>query len=79
HETPEWQRSWVKWSQSTTDTVKKVILCRNNSADGIKIIEVAGVALYEVAVKKGHFDAPEDLATVTALHNGNDTDDRHTR
>ncbi|HEM2925196.1 TPA: hypothetical protein U1U59_000381 [Streptococcus suis] len=77
--TTEWQRYWVKWSQSKTDTVKKVIIGRNNSADGIKIIEVAGVALYEGALNKGHFDAPEDLATVTALHNVNDTVDSHTR
>ncbi|WP_074411459.1 phage tail spike protein [Streptococcus suis] len=77
--TTEWQRYWVKWSQSKTDTVKKVIIGRNNSADGIKIIEVAGVALYEDALNKGHFDAPEDLATVTALHNVNDTVDSHTR
>ncbi|HEM6035481.1 TPA: phage tail protein [Streptococcus suis] len=77
--TTEWQRYWVKWSQSKTDTVKKVIIGRNNSADGIKIIEVAGVALYEGALNKGHFDAPEDLATVTALHAVNDTVDSHTR
>ncbi|HIH7916021.1 TPA: phage tail spike protein [Streptococcus suis] len=77
--TTEWQRYWVKWSQSKTDTVKKVIIGRNNSADGIKIIEVAGVALYEGALNKGHFDAPEDLATVTALHNVKDTVSSHTR
>ncbi|HEL2535467.1 TPA: hypothetical protein TZ303_001392 [Streptococcus suis] len=77
--TTEWQRYWVKWSQSKTDTVKKVIIGRNNSADGIKIIEVAGVALYEGALNKGHFDAPEDLATVTALHSVRDTVDSHTR
>ncbi|HFI0667435.1 TPA: phage tail spike protein [Streptococcus suis] len=77
--TTEWQRYWVKWSQSKTDTVKKVIIGRNNSADGIKIIEVAGVALYEGALNKGHFDAPEDLVTVTALHNVTDKVDSHTR
>ncbi|HEL1819989.1 TPA: phage tail protein [Streptococcus suis] len=77
--TTEWQRYWVKWSQSKTDTVKRVIIGRNNSADGIKIIEVAGVALYEGALNKGHFDAPEDLATVTALHNVKDTVSSHTR
>ncbi len=56
-----------------------MIIGRNNSADGIKIIEVAGVALYEGALNKGHFDAPEDLATVTALHSVRDTVDSHTR
>ncbi|MFX3683405.1 hypothetical protein ACJBPO_10680, partial [Streptococcus suis] len=35
--------------------------------------------MYECALNKGHFDAEEDLATVTAIHNFNDTVDSHTR
>lgn len=77
--TTEWQRYWVKWSQRKTDTVKNVIIGRNNSADGVKTIEVAGVALYEGALNKGHFDAPEDLVTETKFHKLEETAEKFER
>lgn len=62
----EWKRYWVKYKQSvsTPPSAKQVIVGRNNTADGIKSIEIAGVAMYEGHATKEYFDAPEDSKSV---------------
>lgn len=62
----EWKRYWVKYKQtvSTPPSAKQVIIGRNNTADGIKSIEIAGVAMYEGHATKEYFDAPEDSKAV---------------
>ncbi|WP_162012494.1 phage tail spike protein [Streptococcus sp. S784/96/1] len=63
--TTEWQRYWVKWTQtvSTPASLKRVIVGRNNSVDGVKTIEVAGVALYEGNLPRDWSPAPEDVTS----------------
>ena len=75
----EWKRYWVTWNQSTTTAVKSLIVGRNHVSSEGTIVEIAGVKLEKGTVATDWSPAPEDLATVTALHNVTDTVDSHTR
>ncbi|MHC3597929.1 phage tail spike protein [Streptococcus suis] len=76
--TTTWQRYWIIWTQTPSNAKKTVIIGRNFSANNATV-EIAGVALYEGSLNKDWSPAPEDLATVTALHSVRDTVDSHTR
>lgn len=75
----EWKRYWVTWNQSTTTAVKHLIVGRNHASSEGTIVEIAGVKLEKGTVATDWSPAPEDIATVTALHNVSDTVDSHTR
>ncbi|MXQ48166.1 hypothetical protein GRB29_01880 [Streptococcus pneumoniae] len=57
--TTEWQRYWIKWTQTPTDSPKTIIIGRNQSSTNATV-EVAGVALYEGNTPQDWSPAPED-------------------
>lgn len=57
--TTEWQRYWIKWTQTPTDVPKTVIIGRNQSSTDATV-EIAGVALYEGNTPQDWSPAPED-------------------
>ncbi|CYW32688.1 TPA: hypothetical protein U0568_000281 [Streptococcus suis] len=59
--TTTWQRYWIKWTQTPSNTKKNVIIGRNFSANNATV-EIAGVALYEGSLNKDWSPAPEDFA-----------------
>ncbi|HEM4758268.1 TPA: hypothetical protein U1059_001654 [Streptococcus suis] len=59
--TTTWQRYWIKWKQTPSNTKKNVIIGRNFSANNATV-EIAGVALYEGSLNKDWSPAPEDFA-----------------
>lgn len=58
--TTSWQRYWIKWAQTPSDSKKTVIIGRNFSANNA-IVEIAGVALYAGSLNKDWSPATEDL------------------
>ncbi|HFU3700140.1 TPA: phage tail spike protein, partial [Streptococcus suis] len=58
--TTTWQRYWIKWTQTPSNTKKNVIIGRNFSANNATV-EIAGVALYEGSLNKDWSPAPEDI------------------
>lgn len=57
--TTEWQRYWIKWTQTPTDSPKTIIIGRNQSSTNATV-EIAGVALYEGTTPQDWSPAPED-------------------
>lgn len=62
--TQEWQRYWIKWKQTPTDSPKRVIVGRNwTSQNNPATVEVAGVALYEGTIPRDWSPSPEDVSS----------------
>lgn len=57
--TTEWKRYWVKWTQTPTDTVKRIIVGRNSSTSRLYI---RAVKLEEGNMPSAWTPAPEDMA-----------------
>lgn len=57
--TTEWKRYWVKWTQTPTDTVKRIIVGRNSSTSRLYI---RAVKLEEGNMPSSWTPAPEDMA-----------------
>lgn len=58
--TTEWQRYWVKWTQTSTDTIKQIIVGRNSSTSTLYI---RAVKLEEGNMPSAWSSAPEDNST----------------